>query len=112
MSNRDRLYDAVHRLWAEYQQNGPGGIRVGLWNDVDHAWNALRKDSAAYGNDVQDSARKVVELCRRCALRPEGLCFVTGEAGLVPRRELHAEFGRCLKHLAEVQDRTADEDLR
>ena len=37
----------------------------------------------------RETVSKLTDLAKRCALRSEGLCFVTGEAGLIPRQDLH-----------------------
>ena len=38
----------------------------------------------------------VEPLLRRCVERTEGLCFVTGEAGLIPRKDLHEKCETAL----------------
>ena len=57
----------------------------------DHLWDA-------------EAIQKVMELARRCAERPEGLSFVTAEAGLIPRHAEHREFEQSLIQIAQALD--------
>lgn len=51
---------------------------------------------------LAEAAEALRELCHRCCRRSEGLCFITGEAGLIPRRDLHDRFEKALQALRAV----------
>lgn len=61
----------------------------------------LLGESADVG-ELREAVAEVYDLAQRCACRVEGLCFVTGEAGLIPRRDKEAAFVEYLAWLREV----------
>ena len=115
----NRLKDLAERatvIWDTYQACGPGRVDCQLFDDVDAASKALdgllqndeliKAASQLTARDPQDwqeglgkAIRQARDLAHRCACRPEGLCFVTGEAGLIPRRDQHAAFEDALEYI-------------
>ena len=102
-------------VWQAYQAEGPGKVAVELFEpaetaaaaldefltqgDVIEATAALRSDIAVDPASLRQAIQTVRDLTGRCALRSEGLCFITGEAGLIPRRDLHAALESSLEML-------------
>jgi hypothetical protein len=41
-------------------------------------------------------------LAKHCALSPHGLCFVTDEERLVPRRDLHEEMNAAMRAIEQA----------
>ena len=95
-----RFLDAASRVWTRYQEVGPGAVREDLFADVDELAKVV---SAAVGDaDLVEVVAALRGLCERCCCRSEGLCFITGEAGLVPRRDLHEQFEQSLQRLRDA----------
>ena len=103
------VYDRADLLWTRYREQGPGKVDAQSFRDLQVAHAAAFElldgdvpDSPPAGWDSQrmmklrDVLNTLLDLSRRCVCQPQGLCFVTGEAGLVPRRELHDTFERSL----------------
>lgn len=86
---------AATRLWAAYLEVGPSRVAPELLDTLVSAYTSLT-ESRCLSPELALNAERLVELSRWAVLRTEGLCFVTGEAGLVPRRDLHAEFEQLL----------------
>ena len=96
------LYEAAAALWSEYQRLGPGKLRPRCSTPSKMPCGSFKASQCRLSTEVWEAAERVLELSRRCALRPEGLCFVTGEAGLVPRHDLHRAFEDALTELAAM----------
>lgn len=92
---------AARHLWNAYLESGPGELDVVYWNELKarHA-NLLSPIPSSHAIAVQH----IMDLAERCAERPEGLCFVTGEAGLLPRQADHQRFEDALAQLAQAVD--------
>jgi len=117
--------EAADAVWTAYQANGPGKVERSLFDPVEVAQrevSALLDDSDLPAlakqiapDDVDDwveslkqSIDQAGDLAERCARRPEGLCFITGEAGLVPRRDMHAAFEQAMEALRTQCDLLRD----
>ena len=93
------------RVWLRYRDAGPNRVEPELFGDVGHAANEIRDvlqrlpetESAA----ALTAAAETLRDC--CCRRPEGLCFITGEAGLIPRQDLHDRFEAALKTLHDAE---------
>jgi hypothetical protein len=92
------LLTRLERIWRVYREAGPGNVDADLFEDVHALAESVLPElaEAAAGDDLLEAIQTAVDLGRRCAERPEGLCFITGEAGLVPRRDLHQKFDSAL----------------
>jgi hypothetical protein len=96
-------------VWAEYQDVGPGRVDAALFDDGKAAaarvLELLGDDNISAtmtAAELRAAVEKVCDLATRCATRPEGLCFITGEAGLVPRRDWHAAMEESLTVIGEA----------
>ncbi len=109
-------------LWAEYQALGPGNLRQDLFAGIEarsrsihdslqsaeHRRTVSKLLDAIRGDEVvgDDAAKHLLssievarELAYRCACTETGLSFVTGEAGLIPRKDQHAAMDRAIETL-------------
>lgn len=117
-------------VWASYQTVGPGRVDQALFTPVETAAAALgqlldhREAATQAGETIESVAgaqplhlgdnwtdellqvvTKTHALAYRCACRPEGLCFVSGETGLIPRNDEHAAFEDALAYLSDLRTR-------
>lgn len=90
---------AISRVWAAYQTQGPGRLSAEELEPIENALAGWDADSASLPDDLVACVQQLYSLAQRCVLRPEGLSFVTGEAGLLPRKDLHATFNESLAQL-------------
>ena len=88
---------AVSCIWEAYQQQGPGKLAPEELEPVEQAFAELEFESLPEG--LVACVQQLHTLAQRSVLRPEGLSFVTGEAGLLPRKDLHAAFDESLAWL-------------
>lgn len=91
------LLNAAQAVWDAYRESGPGRIDASLFEDVESAIGRVKQVGESRVDDGLIETLR--DLCHRCCLRSEGLCFITGEAGLIPRQDLHERFGRSLEEL-------------
>ena len=97
---------AVSRVWKTYQQQGPGQLSAEELEPVEQAFAELEFESLPEG--LVACVQQLHTLAQRSVLRPEGLSFVTGEAGLLPRKDLHAAFDESLGWLRGFLQRAAN----
>ena len=100
------LVGAVRALRSEYDEHGPGRVDESFYQKVDAAFQFLaevirNKNAELEDREVLAAAQTCKDLCYRCVTDPAGLCFVTGEAGLVPRKDLLDAFTNALQFLEE-----------
>ncbi len=101
----------VDLVWEQYQALGPGGMAAAVIEPIDRLASELETLLDGPVPDGLDRAelvaaiRQATELSRRCVLLPQGLCFVSGEAGLVPRRDQIDAYAaaRAVVHQAAQQ---------
>lgn len=100
-------------VWTTYQDVGPGRVEAALFDGGELlasqiatllADEATATDLPAEidGDALQAAVLKIADLANRCATRSEGLCFITGEAGLVPRRDWHIAMEEGLAVIAKA----------
>lgn len=99
-----RLVQAAEIVWAEYQKVGPSKVGAKLYDAVATAADEIEQSSHQFGNKTTENVKQLRDLCYRCACTPMGLCFVTGEAGLIPRKDQHEAFECALKELSDWAD--------
>lgn len=91
------LLNAAQAVWYTYRESGPGRVDASLYEDVE---SAVARVKQVGDSRIDDGLIETLrDLCHRCCLRSEGLCFITGEAGLIPRKDLHERFERSLEEL-------------
>ena len=97
------------RVWSSYNDVGPGRVDAALFDGGEAA--AARVLESLADEDIsatltaerlRAAVAKACDLATRCATRSEGLCFITGEAGLVPRRDWHAAMDESLAVIGEA----------
>lgn len=92
------LLSRLERIWQDYLDSGPGAVDSALFADVEPT--AARVTAMLQEREAPSELILAIEtgvnLACRCVQRSEGLCFITGEAGLVPRRDLHEKFEGAL----------------
>lgn len=100
-STNSSLYLAAQELWNKYLESGPGSLTKDALVEFENA-----KHSALSRPGLNSKVLEVIDqldpLLRRCVERPEGLCFVTGEAGLIPNRKLHKECEQLISQLGNL----------
>ena len=96
-------FEAASSLWQHYLEAGPGNLAPNRHESLVDLWNRLPLDMRSGGQaELAESLQTVHRLAARCVERPEGLCFVTGEAGLIPHRELHLQFAAALDRIRDA----------
>jgi hypothetical protein len=96
-------------VWEACQSCGPGNVDSALFDSVNEISQAL---NVSFENDTlirnlgnhiniepdewRAKTERLRDLCYRCVCAPQGLCFITGEAGLIPRKDQHAVFEQSL----------------
>lgn len=101
--------DTANALWSKYLEVGPGKLDSTDRELLERAVNRVREPEGEHtiprdGWRAEfDATLAVLEpLLRRCATRSEGLCFVTGEAGLIPNQQQHRKCSDALLQLANL----------
>ncbi|MCP4190895.1 MAG: hypothetical protein GY768_09740 [Planctomycetaceae bacterium] len=110
MSNR--LCDfrqAALCLWNDYLDRGPGRLTPELWIQLKRQHDSLVGELGSESIERWEAVKVLMSLAQDCAETSSGLCFVTGEAGLVPRRDQHERFERALAILASSDRNFTDE---
>lgn len=94
---------AAEAVWLSYQTHGPGHVAADLHEPVELAATKTRAFLDAEPVDLggaeaalRQSVDQLVDLSHRFAHTSLGLCFVTGEAGLIPRPDQHRAFETAL----------------
>ena len=101
------LVQQAETLWKRYLELGPGKLRKEEFDPLDVAIQRVNQNlsTQAQSIDCMDELRGAIDdladLLRRCVERTEGLSFVTGEAGLIPRKDLHQ---RCDAAICTLRD--------
>jgi len=95
-------------LWAEYKQHGPSELPAEVYDEFEAAAKALGELlEEADDNSAIDHLRSELEtlddLAYRCRYHPQGLNFISGEAGLVSRKDLHEAMERALTCFRECR---------
>ena len=101
-----RLHETAECLWQCYLSRGPGKTPSSLLDDYlaaqADAVNSLV--ASRHCDELKEIYSELEKLLRRCVERSEGLCFVTGEAGLIPRKDLHERCDDLIMRLAALCD--------
>lgn len=103
------FHQAAARLWENYLAHGPGKLDPQLWLLLTREYERIKELGGPLPTEIDYAVEMLVKLSRRCAERPEGLCFVTGEAGLVTRWDEHQRFDEALAIVHRHCDQQFDE---
>ena len=105
-------------LWREYLDKGPGRLSTDAYAEIADTMGRIRRQldglplraqlSTGWVELLLGAIADLDELLRKCVERAEGLCFVTGEAGLIPRRDLHDRCEAALRALRWLRARLDD----
>ena len=110
--------DRATVVWESYQADGPGRVDGALFDQIETPSGAIARllkdpkilqaarqlsgdDTNEWIDEICVAIERVYDLTYRCAKRPEGLCFITGEAGLIPRRDWHVAMEDSLRLVSE-----------
>ena len=108
-----RLAESAELLWSRYLDEGPGSLTEQDLAPFQSQLDATRQvidaieEKPKWIDELVLATNDAEELLGRCVRRVEGLSFVTGEAGLIPRRDLHDRCDAALqtmRRLGESQD--------
>ncbi len=117
---------ATADVYERYQQFGAGNLEPALFDRVDSAGKEvvrvlddealvdkicakLNAAPAEWRDELASLVETATDLARRCVHFPQGLNFITGEAGMIPRRDQHESFVAALARLGEIhQELVAD----
>ena len=89
-----RFVDLADHLWNQYLDTGPGGMANIDFLELKLAHEAVAK--TVQSEELTEALEVILQLSRRCVNDPQGLCFLSGEAGLVPRPDLYRKFEQAL----------------
>lgn len=112
--NRSPLASAATKFWQTYLELGPGNVQpedlAEFLTLADHAKASFQKACfqtpttlAPTFPSTHEALLVLEKLFLRCVHNSNGLCFVTGEAGLIPRQDLHAQIESILKQLEALE---------
>ena len=96
-----RFVASVDAVWHAYREAGPGRVDQALHEPVGAACDALEPALAREPAAVREAVAVARDLAERCACTSLGLSFVSGEAGLIPRRDQHEALESALLTLRE-----------
>ena len=95
------VLESCQKLWDAYLELGPGRVEPPYLVAVENAVQQFESSQdGAEAMDLVEAVEVLLKLSRQCVNTSHGLSFVTGEAGLVPRKDLHQRFEDCLARLA------------
>lgn len=104
MKNVVEFLGTVEQIWRLYQAQGAGNLPLSLAETLDRHFKVLQLGNENLAEQELQAAKTAYELAKRCVERTEGLNFVTGEAGLIPRRDLIERFEKAINVLREGRD--------
>lgn len=120
----DDFIEHTEKLWQAYQSLGPGKLERSYFDDVEAAaaevehtikepniaaWLEQVDRGIELRDALQTQTKQLSRLSRACACTPQGLSFITGEAGLIPRRDQHEAFESGLATTREIATELGEE---
>lgn len=96
------FFVAAQKVRASYETNGPSRVDENLFLPIKAFFPLL--SNTIDNEELLNAIETVQRLCYRCVHHSEGLCFVTGEYGLVPRIDLIDQFDHALEFIAHHLD--------
>lgn len=100
----DRLSQCANEVWRLYQQQGAGNLSAELAAPLEEAFAAVEEHRSTIDAAIMHAAETARDISLRCIQRSEGLNFVTGEAGMIPRRDLIEPFTAALERLDQDRE--------
>lgn len=110
--------DQISTVWKSYQENGPGRVEKRLYDGVETSAEQLLEQiqnadvvetletkTEFSPEELRKSIEQIQDLSHRCVFLPQGLCFISGEAGLIPRKDQVDGFEQSLEMLSECCSR-------
>jgi hypothetical protein len=94
----NRFIDRAQTIWQQYLEFGPGQLDAATYPPLAEAGDALLTQIESVG-EASVAIRKIMQLAQVCACSANGLCFISGEAGLIPRLDQPARFEQALELL-------------
>lgn len=116
-SRIEAFVEHAEALWQDYKSLGPGKLDRCSWDGVAAAaseiestigdpdvarWLKQLDRGTALCDELQAEVKQLSRLARACACTPQGLSFITGEAGLIPRRDQHQAVESGLLKLRDM----------
>ena len=114
----DAFVGHTETLWQAYQRLGPGKLERSSFDAVESAaseielainepaqWLEQADGGTELGDELQTELEQLTRLARACACTPQGLNFITGEAGLIPRKDQHEALEAGLVKLRELAEK-------
>ena len=113
----DEFVEQSETLWRNYRDHGPGKLDRSHFDGVASAaseiestisdpdiarWLEQVDRGAELRDTLQAEVKQLSRLARACACTPQGLSFITGEAGLIPRKDQHQAFESGLAKLRKI----------
>ncbi len=96
-----QLHAVLREIWQSYQDAGPGNLDQNLLAPLEEATPGAL-DAARDNAELTAAINTAVDLAERCVKHSQGLCFVTGEAGLLPRKDLHEKMETALSVIQQA----------
>lgn len=119
----DQFLQEATEFWRHYHAVGPGKVDSRLFDGLDRTakrlatlldtgsnegtGKSLKVGEEDWAADPGEAIETVMRLANLCAFSPQGLSFVTGEAGLIPNRQQHDQFEKQLVVFRQQLDRLA-----
>jgi hypothetical protein len=103
--------EGAERIRQEYAQLGPGGVAPQRYDVVNQSYQRLMEvvatsDARSWASLSLGTFTEALETARerawQCACTQQGLSFVSGEAGLIPRQDWHRSFDSALEMLRRI----------
>ena len=97
--------DDVEDIWSSYLRSGPGTLDRDRWRRfharLQNVRNSFDDQQSPRQQELFSALKDLELLVAKCLLNSEGLCFVTGEAGLIPRRDLHERVEHAIETICK-----------
>ena len=98
----------VAKIREIHDRDGPGNVPVDLFPKAESLLDESRRHlDVELSPDLDESLHMLLKLGYRCTYHSQGLHFISGEAGLVPRQDLNREFDRSLKIVRDYLENVA-----
>ena len=96
------FFHQAWQLWQKYLADGPGSLQPECFENLKQLASSLSslhrhpKTNSLLREGLKSHMECLLDLTEKAVYRPEGLCFVTGEVGLIPNRMQHDQYEQSL----------------